>query len=227
MIGDSTVTRASCGKRSIVAAAISWERGPDMRTIARAPLPAGVAMATMVSENSKGLDNARSARRQLERFSGLDDADGRAQMVIDESLAKTGDGVVRRRGDVAERAPMIRDQDPRAKALEQRLRVFVGEMAFAEPGLPPRRIADREQGEIELAVLRPQRAFDQAVCVLHQRRVAGKEDRLVGIEQVHVRVGAPAIVPVAIAPMGRRRGVNGDVLEMGALPRAEIDRVVG
>ena len=56
----------------------------------------------------------------LQRLAGLDDPDGRREVMRLEPLAQSTNRVVRRRRHVAKRSPVIRHEDARAKSLEQR-----------------------------------------------------------------------------------------------------------
>src|SRR5439155_13257322 len=115
---------------------------------------------------SRSLALRAGAWRELQRFTGFQDAHGFTQVVRFQPAPKSPNRVVRARRYVSERAPVVRHQDAGPQPLEQGECVVVREMAAAEPRLPPRGIADRQQREIELPILSPDRALDKMMRVV-------------------------------------------------------------
>src|SRR5688572_20916490 len=139
-----------------------------------------------------------------------------------ETRAQTANRVVRSRCHMAKRAPVIRHHRSSAQALEELERVFMCEMPFAETRFPPRRVSDRQQSEIELAPVLPQRVFDETMCIRNERRVAGEEHGLARIEEIHVRRATPPIDAVSIATVSCSSGVQIHVTNLRHVSGGEI-----
>src|SRR5438309_9686990 len=133
---------------------------------------------------------------------------------------------MRGRRDMAEGAPVVRHERFRAQSLEQREGVFVSQVPFAEARLPPRRVADGQEREVELAAVVPEDTLDEMMSILDERGIAGEKDRLAGVEEIHVRVTSPPVVAVPIPAVRRACRMDLDVLDARCAARPEIDGVL-
>src|SRR5579872_6289980 len=116
-------------------------------------------------------------------------------MVFFEPRDQSIDRVVRRRRNVAKGSPVIGNEDPAIEALEERERVVVRQMTSSKSSLlPPGRVADRKQRDIQLASTVGERVLDEVVRIRGEGGIAGEETCLsAGIEQVHAGRAAPSI----------------------------------
>jgi len=108
---------------------------------------------------------------------------------------------------------MVWNEHRRSEALEQFQSILVRQVPFAKTRLPPRGIADRQERQIELPPMLPQRPFDQMMRVVDEGRVARKKRRRRRLEQVHVRGAPPSIEAVPIAFVCCRRRMQRDTAE--------------
>jgi len=154
--------------------------------------------------------DARRFARKLQRLPRLENPHRGAQVMRFESLDEPVDRVVSARGDVVERAPVVRHEYPAAEALEEGQRIVVREMASAKAcPLPPRRISDGQKRDVELSAPRTERPVNEVMGVGRQCRVAGEEARFLAvIEQIHVRIAAPAIEAVSVPTVRRQCRMN-------------------
>ena len=72
---------------------------------------------------------------------------------------------------------MIRDEIARVEALEERERIGAGEVSLPESRLPPGRVPDRQQRDVENPPRGGEVALDQVSGIGDESRVAGKEAR--------------------------------------------------
>src|SRR5688500_13894481 len=122
-----------------------------------------------------------------------------------------------------EGSPVIRNEIPGTETLEQCERIVAGEMSAPKSGLPPGRISDREQSQVETASGRVQYGVDHLVCRLRETGVPGKEARHVGgLEQIHVRRTAPVIESIPVAAMLGGCRMDGQSSELDGI--AGVDR---
>ena len=63
------------------------------------------------------------------------------------------------------------------------------------------------------------------VAVSDQRGVSGEEDRLAGVEQIHIGVAPPAVVAVAIAAVRRAGNMDGHVADVSRFAGCQVCRV--
>src|SRR5207247_4507107 len=101
--------------------------------------------------------------------------------MIRDQISESFDRVVRARRHMTECSPVIRHEMASSQSSEQLERVLTREMPFSETlHLPPRRISDRQQSDIELPAAHPEYALDKKVCRFAQSRVSRKETALIG-----------------------------------------------
>src|SRR5688572_31878596 len=84
-------------------------------------------------------------------------------------------------------------------------------MTASESRLPPRRVADRQQRDVQLPTTLMNDLAHELMRVWRERGVTGKEARLgARIDQIHVRRRTPAIERVPTPAVSGRSGVNYD-----------------
>src|SRR5438105_6772172 len=140
-----------------------------------------------------GISVAGSLRfRELERFSGLQDSDGLALWMRRQGSSQAIDRIERRRRDVVERSPMIRNQVLRAEAVEKAERVAACKVAFSKSELPPRSVTDWQQRDIKAPPFVAKVFVDQVGGLLVECRITGEENGGVpAFNQVHVACVPP------------------------------------
>src|SRR5437867_6062382 len=114
--------------------------------------------------------------------------------MFNHQVSKALDRRVRAHGYVTEGSPVIRDQVARAQPREELERVFARQMSLSKrTTLPPRRIADRQEGDVQFALTEPKHPLDEKMRRVAQPSVAGEEAALLGVlQQIHVgRRSAP------------------------------------
>src|SRR5205823_3556678 len=105
----------------------------------------------------------------------LENLHGGVQRMILKGGAQPIDRVKRRRRNVIKRAPVVWDEVPRLQSLEERQRIAACQVAFAKTRLPPRRMPNGKQCEIQVTALFNQMLFHQLRRIWGKRSVAGKE----------------------------------------------------
>ena len=119
---QSEATRGSSGQGFTILLAIEKAVEPDSRTTAIALRPGTVDSATMVSSSPgsrAGTDGVAGCRQVFQEMTWLENANVASSTVRRKQMLQALDGVVRTRGDVLERTPMIWDQIARAKTIEE------------------------------------------------------------------------------------------------------------
>src|SRR3954464_7427422 len=100
-------------------------------------------------------------------------------------------------------------------------------MSFPKSRLPPRSVADRQQGQVEIPAFRQQLSLDQMGGIGSQRRVAGKEaGYFISIEKIHICCASPAVDAITIAFVGRRPGVDLHAADARRFARSDRDRML-
>ena len=123
---------------------------------------------------------------------------------------------------VIERPPVIRDEVLRLKQLEQGESVGAGEVSLSKSGLPPGRVPDRKQGDIEISAMDGQMILDETCGIGGERCVASKKTRrFISIYQIHIGRAAPPIDSVAISLVGCCGSTNGHAFQLGSLARRD------
>lgn len=83
-------------------------------------------------------------------------------------------------------------------------------MSSAKARLPPRRVADRQEGDIEVSAFVRDMLVDNSVSIVCESRIAGEEYRVsLGMKQIHVCRRTPPIDRVAASIVLGRRGMDG------------------
>src|SRR5688572_30821736 len=101
---------------------------------------------------------------------------------------------------------MVGNEEPSLEKAKELERVLRRQMTTPKTGLPPRRMSDRQERDVELTTGLVQMALDEVMRITGKRRVAGEEATVATVvQQVHVGRRAPSIEAVAISPMTRRR----------------------
>src|SRR6476620_7836134 len=99
------------------------------------------------------------------------------QGMVLKRFSQTIDRVECGRRDVVERTPVVRDEVFRLESLEQRERIAARQVPLAKSGLPPRRVADGQQGQIQRSSPLEKVPFHEMSRIRHQRSITGKEAR--------------------------------------------------
>ena len=79
------------------------------------------------------------------------------------------------RRNVIERSPVVRDEVSGLESLEKSQRIATREMTFAESGLPPRRMPDWQESEIQIPSFCNQVVLDEVCRIGGEGRISGKE----------------------------------------------------
>ena len=79
------------------------------------------------------------------------------------------------RCDVIERPPVVGNEVSGVESLEKSQRITASEVAFAKPWLPPRRVPDGQEGQVQVPSFRDEVVLDKVCRVGGKGRVSGKE----------------------------------------------------
>src|SRR5688572_18329664 len=202
---------------------------PERRMTARALRPGGVASA-MIDSSAPGSWTSGSAVDSsgtvLEDVSGFEDAYITTLAVLREQRPESVDCVERAGSYVLEGSPMVRYEIPRFEPVEQVKRVVSAEMAASKSWLPPRCVANRQQGNVEPAAVSVKSFRHNLVRVGRQGGIPREKARLAaGIHEVHVRRATPPDDRVPASPVARRSGVDDDVADSDLTVRRQGKRV--
>src|SRR5205814_4717375 len=114
-----------------------------------------------------------------------------------------------RRSYVVERDPVVRYEVSGFEPLEKHKRVTARQMAFAETGLPPGRMADWEKSKVQASPIGEQMLLDQVRCIRCQSCIAGKKARyFFSLDEIHISRTSPPIYVVAVTLMRCRPCLN-------------------
>ncbi len=79
------------------------------------------------------------------------------------------------RRHVIKSAPVIRNEVSGLEPLEKGQGIGAGEMSFPEARLPPGRVSDRKQSQVETSSVGSQMIFDKVRGIGSERRITGKK----------------------------------------------------
>ncbi len=78
---------------------------------------------------------------------------------------------------MVERSPVIWDEIPCVQPVKQCQRITTREMAPSKSRLPPWRVTDRQQGDVQPSIGESQVLFNQIRTIWRKRSIPGKETR--------------------------------------------------
>ena len=115
---------------------------------------------------------------------------------------------------------MKRNEVPRLRSLEKLEGIAGSQMAASESRLPPRRMPDGKQRNIQLAVTIGDVVVDDAIRLVGKRRIASEEDGMpLGQEQIHVGRGPPPVDTISTPIVFCRSCTNAEPTNRGRLVR--------
>src|SRR5256885_11721290 len=115
---------------------------------------------------------------------------------------------------------MIGDEIPRLQSLEQRERVRARKMSLAKSWLPPWRVTDRQECEIQIPAVALEVFVYEVVGVCRQSSIASEEARyFFSINQIHIRCATPAIYPVPVSLLRCGSRSNRHAIQLGCFSR--------
>src|SRR5205814_4150443 len=143
------------------------------------------------------------------------------EWVVLQGYPKSVDGIERRRCNVIEGSPVIGNEVPRLQSLEQCERIAAGEMSFSKSGLPPWRVANGQQREIQVSPLVHQMPLHQMRRIRSQRCITCKETGdLISIYKVHISLASPPVDTVPVSFMRSCCSLDADAIELCIVSRS-------
>ena len=102
-------------------------------------------------------------------------------------------------------SPVVGNQQTSFEKPEELQCIFRREMTPSKTRLPPGRVTNRKQRDIELAASLVEMPLDQVMRIANESCVASEKSAPMAIiQQVHIRRCTPAIEAIAVAPVTRR-----------------------
>ena len=92
-----------------------------------------------------------------------------------ECRSQSVDRIESSRCYVIERPPVVGDEVSRVESLEKSQRITAREVTLTKSGLPPRRVPDGQEGQVQVPSFRDEVILDEVCRVGGKGRVSGKE----------------------------------------------------